>query len=530
MFDNLINKLKNTNDNTKLYELFINPFSLIYICDHYLLAGEHKNIIKIPENKNDLNNNDLSLIKDYDIIYVQVYYFSYFCNEILNKINKKIILATGQWQFPRIEKNELTEKILNSDKILLWISQNPIYPNSLKYIAYPYGLMPGSLDKYKDFLLNNNINKTKYIVNLPFKTDTNKCRQKLPSADRISPNEFYSKIAESKFVLSPIGDRDDCFRHYECIGLGTIPISNVHHFYKNIFKNNMYYCDIDKMVKILNKNEIDMEFKEPNKDLICSEYYEKKIFNLINHLKLYGTITTITINNDNIGNQIIRNLAVSLIAEKHNLNVIYNSHQLMEELGINLYSGTNIHDDIITLNDTNYFSTLNSESINSNLNPNYSYFQTKDITNYLYNYLNKDEIKKNVIIKNPFNDKYNNNDDLFIHVMLQDADKKHPDINDYLNTINNIKYKNIYLSTDDATQSIVKELMKTYEKIILLNYNEIKTLQFASTCKNIILSYSSLSAVIGYLSFYSNINFIEYDSDNTCNNMFSIEGWNKIRV
>ena len=42
-----------------------------------------------------------------------------------------------------------------------------------------------------------------------------------------------------------------------------------------------------------------------------------------------------------LGNQIIRNLAVSLIAEKHNLCVNYCNNQLISELGIYLFSGAN---------------------------------------------------------------------------------------------------------------------------------------------------------------------------------------------
>ena len=38
-----------------------------------------------------------------------------------------------------------------------------------------------------------------------------------------------------------------------------------------------------------------------------------------------------------LGNQIIRNLAVSLIAEKHNLYVKYSSYDLINSLGIELF-------------------------------------------------------------------------------------------------------------------------------------------------------------------------------------------------
>jgi hypothetical protein len=94
-----------------------------------------------------------------------------------------------------------------------------------------------------------------------------------------------------------------------------------------------------------------------------------------------------------LGNQIIRNLAVSLLAEKHNLTVNYCNKDLIENLGIELFSGNNIHTSFEDLTDENYLNIYNCDNINYNLNPNRNYFQTKDITNILHNYLNTDKIK-----------------------------------------------------------------------------------------------------------------------------------------
>ena len=110
-------------------------------------------------------------------------------------------------------------------------------------------------------------------------------------------------------------------------------------------------------------------------------------------------MTSTTGSNGRLGNQIIRNLAVSLIAEKYNLNVNYYNKELINKLGIDLFSGTNTYKNIQYLNDDNYFSLYNCGTLDYNLNPNHSYFQTKDISNFLYNYLHTDKIKSNIIEK-----------------------------------------------------------------------------------------------------------------------------------
>ena len=102
-----------------------------------------------------------------------------------------------------------------------------------------------------------------------------------------------------------------------------------------------------------------------------------------------------------LGNNIIRNLAVSLIAQKYDLKVNYYNKDLTEKLGIKLFSGTKTYIGTIELTDENYFSIYENDKLENNLNPN-AFFQTKEITNLLYNYLHEDIIKTSIIEKNVF--------------------------------------------------------------------------------------------------------------------------------
>jgi len=241
-------------------------------------------------------------------------------------------------------------------------------------------------------------------------------------------------------------------------------------------------------------------------------------------------ITTTTGNKGRLGNQIIRNLAVSLIAEKYNLKVHYFNKDIIEKLGINLFSGNNVYNTTKTLNEINYFSIYNCDNLNYNLDPNENYFQTNEITNFLYLYLNN--IKSNIIEKNIFKCRYNENNDLFIHVRLTDVSHLNPGIHYYTKTIESIKLKfdNIYISSDDENHSIVKTLLQ-HPKSKLIKYDEINTIQFASTCKYIILSHGSFSATIGYLSFFSDVYYPEYETNKIWyGDMFSINSWIKCNV
>jgi len=238
-----------------------------------------------------------------------------------------------------------------------------------------------------------------------------------------------------------------------------------------------------------------------------------------------------TENNGRLCNQIIRNTLVSLIAEKHDLCVNYSSKDSITKLGINLFNGTKSHCNTIQLNESNYLDVLNSGTLDCNLNPNKCYLQSKCLTDILYDYLHSDAIKSNIIDKNPFNHLYNNNDDLCIHVRLTDVSHHNPGETYYINAIKNVKFADLYIATDEKTHDIIKRIIKLYPNAKILDYDEIKTIQFASTCKNVILSHGSFSAIIGYLSFFSNVYYPEYEPGKIWyGDMFSIDSWVKCKT
>lgn len=231
-------------------------------------------------------------------------------------------------------------------------------------------------------------------------------------------------------------------------------------------------------------------------------------------------------NNGRLCNQIIRNLAVHFIAKKHNLNVNYYNYELIKKLGIELFIGEFKYDNTIKVNNNNYFSILNTEYINNNIDAMDDYFQTESITNMIHNYIKEN---KNIIkLKNNFRDRYNNNNDVFLHIRLTDAAHHNPGLDYYLYCLSQIQFENIYISTDNFNDNIINEIIKKYPNSKLICKNEIETIQFGSTCKHIILSHGSFSAVIGYLGFYSNIYYLNKDPKWCPIDMFTNKGWNAI--
>jgi hypothetical protein len=243
--------------------------------------------IHIDKQSNDiLRTGNLQAIKDFDIIYVQVNFFEHFCTHILGSFSKKIILMTGQWHLPQLLRSPLTDFAINHPNVAAWVSQNPIYVDHPKYMYFPYGIEYYGLEDYAEVLVSHDGVKTKKFKYLPVSTTTHPSRFSLPVLPKLRPYEYFMQMAASEFIISPIGDRDDCWRHWEAIGLGTVPISNItKELYSQVFADNMVYSTIEEITDIIKKDTFDAPYKEPNKDLICMGYHKKRIDAKIAELK-----------------------------------------------------------------------------------------------------------------------------------------------------------------------------------------------------------------------------------------------------
>ena len=98
----------------------------------------------------------------------------------------------------------------------------------------------------------------------------NSCHQ----SRKLDHETYLKSILKSKFTISTGGDRDDCYRHYECIGLNSIPISNIS--YKEIFDNNMITLDVNDILKVIDNEKV-FDYHPPNRDIITIEYWRNKM-------------------------------------------------------------------------------------------------------------------------------------------------------------------------------------------------------------------------------------------------------------
>jgi hypothetical protein len=76
-----------------------------------------------------------------------------------------------------------------------------------------------------------------------FSAATNPQRRNIPNGLVVGFQRYLSKMHASKYVVSPDGDWPECYRHYEAIAMGAMPITqldaSIHfHLAGNVIFNN----------------------------------------------------------------------------------------------------------------------------------------------------------------------------------------------------------------------------------------------------------------------------------------------------
>ena len=231
-------------------------------------------------------------------------------------------------------------------------------------------------------------------------------------------------------------------------------------------------------------------------------------------------------------NCIIRNTFSSLLAEKYDLKFSYNYYEQIEQLGIKLFTnGKNYYNKTIHVNDNEFFKYMYHEKLTTNIFTGGYYYQTYHLAHYLrLEYFNKPDIKSTIMNHNKYNERYNKNNDVFIHVRLGDVIEHSPGINYYEKALQQIEYEKGYIASDSLDHPICVELINKYN-LIPINNDEVSTIMFGSTCKKIILSSGSFSWTIGVLGFFSNVYYENPEKRKVhwCpHEIFKFDDWNMV--
>jgi hypothetical protein len=222
------------------------------------------------------------------------------------------------------------------------------------------------------------------------------------------------------------------------------------------------------------------------------------------------------------GNHFFRNVVTSHIAKINNLSMAYSYEDKFNRLGIFFYKGgeNTYEQTILTSNDNNFFDQIllnqkfyekyvkgkNLFYSTNNFRPFgdiFAYWQTKVTSKFIKASVKNQQVR--IIDYNPYKDKYQNNNSVFIHVRLGDLiEILHSSYEYYDKALGLITFDKGYISSDSIENDTCQKLIQKYG-LEIYDGDEVSIIQFASTFKYLVLSSGTFSWMIGVFGFFSEI-------------------------
>ncbi len=209
-----------------------------HICDHVFDPRTENH----PTNPDGGVTFDPQEVKKGDLIFVRD--VDAFMNTLFPKIDQPFLMITAGVFLDQVLPDH--ERILREKNIIAWFSVHPCCPwFSEKFFPLPLGMLQGkhryeNIAAYNEYFAQLRQIPKKHLLYMNFRTIPFKEGEKYPDRDEVyelfknepyvyrakrkSFKKFAKNMAECKFVVSPEGLGPDCYRTWEALLVGSIPI------------------------------------------------------------------------------------------------------------------------------------------------------------------------------------------------------------------------------------------------------------------------------------------------------------------
>lgn len=180
---------------------------------------------------------DTDAVKAGDAIYVNIRYMNYYVQLVHPFIQNPYVLITGNDDNPAPGEFKY---LLDDHAIIAWFGMNPDIDDHPKFFPIPIGIKKMCSPGGDPAIITNAINDAKFVnktilLSLNFDDNTNyvyrsSVRALFKDKDwcTIFPHkpfeEYMFDLVQTKFVLCPRGNGLDCYRQWEAMLVGAIPI------------------------------------------------------------------------------------------------------------------------------------------------------------------------------------------------------------------------------------------------------------------------------------------------------------------
>lgn len=227
-------------------------------------------------------------------------------------------------------------------------------------------------------------------------------------------------------------------------------------------------------------------------------------------------------------NHIFRNLYASFLAELGDVSFVYSYDEQIRALGIPLYrNGKKTYEKTAIIRDE-FFTNLLDKRVDYNIFVDWCSAQNHEFALRIFNYFRTGSIMKSITDSNKYKERYDKNNDVFVHVRLDDASQFNPGYDYYDAALSICGAQSGYISSDSPNHPMVSVLAAKYN-LKSFEAQEVETIQMASSCKFLVLSHGTFSWLMGALGFFSKV-YVPHSRfiNKWCGPIFDMPEWEVI--
>jgi hypothetical protein len=208
-----------------------------------------------------------------------------------------------------------------------------------------------------------------------------------------------------------------------------------------------------------------------------------------------------------LANRFFGNMVYSLLSKKYKLVARYPRNEELSAMGLEFHhessedlSGRDI---VVELNDNNIVEYIQGDYPTERIQftmANDTYCQTPAICTLFRDIFADIALRQRLRDHNPFRERYGVNEDVYVHVRLGDVQAHCPSLAYYEQALAAVPFTKGYISSDSPTHPLVQTLIHKYKlgTVVLPPH---QTIQFANTCKYLVLSHGTFSWMMGFFAF-----------------------------
>lgn len=150
----------------------------------------------------------------------------------LGQLRRKIVVVIGQERFSSLDEfgvKKAISQIVRSRHVDSVFLMNPSLLRHHKVEPWPYGIRwdrryTSQLESVAVASPRRPRGTQLFLSSIATSGAGRDHRIGIPSGKPLSRRKYFAALADAEYVLSPDGDRPDCYRHYEALILGAVPI------------------------------------------------------------------------------------------------------------------------------------------------------------------------------------------------------------------------------------------------------------------------------------------------------------------